>query len=897
MRLLFFCFVLLLPSVFSTSIAIHVPDAHRTGILRVGGRSLLSLSEQETELAARTDGAIVLRTKTSKKVIWSFASGSPIYTSYQAPLTFDNGNEAASRPTPSFFIDCGDDWELYAHATRSNKMKLSVTVEEFVKHMPHVSEDGAITVGSKRTTVYVVDALTGKPLHVYSSPDSPFKLESDKKGTPLSDNGNGNKELSKSAASSTAQRQFHITRTDYTLQSFHPNSDKVSWSLMVSEIGAALLCQDVTFNMNSSYEFPENGSDFGLPFPCQSKGIVIREHDTTEYTSTSHHDDPKLPLPAPNDRTSLVKLDSTSDDHHNRKMLLVADPESKLLLPPKVDKLLNFSQDDDNETSVHSRIVDVHDLRAPHTDGKAIFAKYSVILSFIFFFIILVAFVINHILLAKKFAALKDQTVANINTGPSKRNKSRRSGKSNGSMEDGFSPDGGGDNKILLDLNKIVGCIDGRRIGKLIVSSTEIAKGSNGTIVLEGFYEGRAVAVKRLVQAHHDVAFKEIQNLIASDQHPNIVRWYGVEYDQDFVYLALERCTCSVDDLIQIYADTSRNPDLSKDPATRAMIEHTIHLDLVKGVMQDLNMWKANGHPSHLFLKLMRDMVSGLAHLHDLGIIHRDIKPQNVLIIKEKTVCAKLSDMGISKLLLEDRSSLGHHATGCGSSGWQAPEQLLHGRQTRAVDLFSLGCVLFFCITRGRHPFGNHLERDINVVNNQVNLFLVEHIPEAVDLISRLLNPEPEMRPNALEVLRHPLFWSCEMKLSFLQDTSDRVELEDRMADSDILRALESIAPMALGGKWNEKLDTAFIANIGYYRRYKFDSVRDLLRVMRNKSHHYRELPKEIQELVGPVPEGFYGYFDCRFPRLFIEVYRVVSRHCREEECFRKYFYSNGYDV
>lgn len=57
-------------------------------------------------------------------------------------------------------------------------------------------------------------------------------------------------------------------------------------------------------------------------------------------------------------------------------------------------------------------------------------------------------------------------------------------------------------------------------------------------------------------------------------------------------------------------------------------------------------------------------MVSGLLHLHELGIIHRDLKPQNVLIIKEKSLCAKLSDMGISKRLVGDMSSLSHHATG-----------------------------------------------------------------------------------------------------------------------------------------------------------------------------------------------------------------------------------------
>ncbi|KAL5730892.1 non-specific serine/threonine protein kinase [Ranunculus cassubicifolius] len=431
--------------------------------------------------------------------------------------------------------------------------------------------------------------------------------------------------------------------------------------------------------------------------------------------------------------------------------------------------------------------------------------------------------------------------------------------------------------EIPIDANA-----SGRRIGKLFISNTEIAKGSNGTIVMEGIYDGRAVAVKRLVQAHHDVAYKEIQNLIASDRHPNIVRWYGVEHDSDFVYLSLERCTCSLGDLVLMSSDYLSNLTSAKG--------YNEELDTEKKTNMQVELWKTNGYPSPQLLRLMRDIVSGLVHLHDLGIIHRDLKPQNILIVNEKSLCAKLSDMGISKRLLGDKSSLGCHPTGYGSSGWQAPEQLLHGRQTRAVDMFGLGCVLFFCITGGKHPYGDPLERDINIVKNRVDLFMVEQIPEAVDLFSRLLDPNPELRPTASSVLVHPLFWSSETRLSFLRDVSDRVELEDRETNSDLLNALENIAPIALGGNWDEKMETKFIDNIGRYRRYKYNSIRDLLRVMRNKSNHYRELPKDIQELLGPVPDGFDSYFSSRFPKFLIEVYKVISSMCKEEECFKKYF-------
>lgn len=867
---------------FSSSIG-DVLDSERAGIVltsgldftestRAGGRSLKSFSQYEdsTELVALLNGTIYFKDKISGKMLWSFSSGGPTYSSYQAPAKHDSDKEKGPGGLTGFFLDYGDDWQLYAHYKYSGGMKLPMNIEDFIKITPHMSEDGAVMLGSKKTTVFVVEAKTGRLIRTFKSPDSPSSLQSFEGGSGLHDDLNNNKDLQKSGSSNTAQ-VIYILRTDYALQTFGPNSDKVSWSTKVATIGATFLCKDVenpseVFNL--SFEL-----DSDTPLSCQSRRIVVQRQDKSQYSSGDIHGEDKLPLSAPNLMlTTHPGVEKSFDDHHARMLLAAPIEHAKEMLALPSDSAAG---------EVHYRF--------------GMLLMWSRTRSFILFVgILLLCFVLY---LSKESFTLKGQlSGTGLKTSSSKKKKAKKSGKNNASVENGNGIAlGEGVNKTLSDLNKLVdGGANGRRIGKLFVSNTEIAKGSNGTVVLEGVYEGRLVAVKRLVQTHHDVACKEIQNLIASDRHPNIVRWYGVEYDKDFVYLSLERCTCSLDDLIQIYSDSSLNPVYGKDQTSRAAIEYKLRLDSVKGVMQDLNLWKSTGHPSPLLLTLMRDMVSGLVHLHELGIIHRDLKPQNVLIIKERSLCAKLSDMGISKRLLGDMSSLDRHATGCGSSGWQAPEQLHHGRETRAVDLFSLGCVLFYCITGGRHPFGDHLERDVNIVKNQKDLFLVEYIPEAEDLISRLLNPDPELRPKALEVLHHPMFWNSELRLSFLRDTSDRVELEDRVSDSDIMKALEGIAPTALGGgNWNEKMEPAFISDIGRHRRYKFDGIRDLLRVIRNKLNHYRELPKEIQELVGPVPEGYDNYFASRFPKLLIEVYKVVWKYCREEECFQKYIKSN----
>ncbi len=116
-----------------------------------------------------------------------------------------------------------------------------------------------------------------------------------------------------------------------------------------------------------------------------------------------------------------------------------------------------------------------------------------------------------------------------------------------------------------------------------------------------------------------------------------------------------------------------------------------------------------------------------------------------------------------------------------GSSGWQAPEQLLvidsdggYARQTRAMDVFSLGCVLYYCITAGRHPFGENYERDTNILRGQPNLRPLQALPDALNLVAAMLEKAAGARPSMQAVLSHPVWWSNDQRLQFLVDASDR---------------------------------------------------------------------------------------------------------------------------
>lgn len=172
-----------------------------------------------------------------------------------------------------------------------------------------------------------------------------------------------------------------------------------------------------------------------------------------------------------------------------------------------------------------------------------------------------------------------------------------------------------------------------------------------------------------------------------------------------------------------------------------------------------------------------------LAYIHGLGISHRDIKPQN-LLVNPHTHQVKLCDFGSAKILVKGEPNISYIC----SRYYRAPELIFGATEyTTAIDMWSAGCVLAELLL-GQPLFpgessvdqlveiikvlGTPTREEIKCMNPNYTEFKFPHIKahpwhkvfhkrmplEAVDLVSRLLQYSPNLRCTALEACIHPFF-------------------------------------------------------------------------------------------------------------------------------------------
>jgi eukaryotic-like serine/threonine-protein kinase len=186
---------------------------------------------------------------------------------------------------------------------------------------------------------------------------------------------------------------------------------------------------------------------------------------------------------------------------------------------------------------------------------------------------------------------------------------------------------------------------------------------------------GRSVALKTLHRHYAEMPsfqarFRQEARAMASLDHENIVKVYDISQDGEVPFIVVE-CVGGKD-LGSLLG--GRGSGRLEEPVVRRMAGQ---------------------------------LLKALSYAHRRGIIHRDIKPSNILLTEEGTV--KVADFGIARIIEEDDLAGGEPGEIVGSARYMSPEQLKGEPATPESDIYSVGVLLYHCLT-GRPPFSGDVK-------------------------------------------------------------------------------------------------------------------------------------------------------------------------------------------
>lgn len=250
------------------------------------------------------------------------------------------------------------------------------------------------------------------------------------------------------------------------------------------------------------------------------------------------------------------------------------------------------------------------------------------------------------------------------------------------------------------------------------------------------------VAIKKVHRVVNKQYFRNEVELMKTLSHPNIVRFYDVLQNNNHVYMIMEYCNGG---------------------------------DLSRYIQKQTNKYDQ---------RYFHQIILAFEYLHSKGIIHRDIKPQNILIHQH---VVKVSDFGFAKSM-ETTEDL--HSTFCGSPLYMSPEILKRQSYSMRSDLWSLGVLLYELITK-EHPYMVQSAHQLMALVEQGHRIDYQTIRSSYyrAIIAQLLEPDESRRCSS-----DTFFRNLRQNDDFLEELDD-LDGQTRFSTADLVATTFTTTP------------------------------------------------------------------------------------------------------